>query len=100
VRNGARNFAISRATASSSPYSTTVTAITSAAPNLTAASVTVTATVNGTACSSDSGCATALNAAAGETATVTATYPCNLTIMGFNFAPSCTLTAQTSDLVE
>jgi len=100
VRNGTRNFTISRATASTTPYTSTVTAITGGAPSLTASSVTVTASVNGTACSTDSGCTTALTNAAGETATVTATYPCNLTVMGANFAPGCTLTAQSSDLVE
>jgi Flp pilus assembly protein TadG len=100
VRNGARNFAISRATASGTPFTSTTSAIDSAASNLTASSITVTATVNGAACTTDAGCATALSTAAGLTATVTATYPCNLTVMSVNFAPGCTLTAQTSDLVE
>jgi len=31
---------------------------------------------------------------------VTATYGCNLTIFGHNFAPSCLLTAQTSEAVQ
>jgi Flp pilus assembly protein TadG len=100
VRNGGRNFAISRASASATPFTSTRTAITSSAANLTAASVTVTATVNGTACTTDGGCTTLLNAAAGQAAVVTATYPCNLTVMGVNLAPSCTLTATTSDLIE
>ena len=56
--------------------------------------------VNGTACSSDSGCATALSTAIGGTSNLTATYPCDLNIMGVNLAPNCTLTASTSDLVE
>ncbi len=35
------------------------------------------------------------------TATVTVTYPCNLTFLGFNFAPGgCTLTAQTAEVVQ
>ena len=77
-----------------------MSAITSAAPNLTAGSVTVTTKVNGTTCSTDSACSTALSTAAGESATVTATYPCNLTIMGVNFASGCTLSATTADIIE
>jgi Flp pilus assembly protein TadG len=100
VRTGGRNFAISRASASATPYSSTVSAISGSAANLTAASITVTTSVNGTGCATDSACVTALSNAAGETASVTATYPCNLTVMGFNFLPSCTLSSQTSDLVE
>jgi Flp pilus assembly protein TadG len=100
VRNGARNFAISRASASGTPYSTTVSAISAGAPNLTAGSIVITIRVNGTACTTDSGCTTALSSAAGQTAYVSATYPCNLTIMNVNFASGCTLTATTSDLIE
>jgi Flp pilus assembly protein TadG len=100
VRTGARNFAISRASASGTPYTGTVSAITGAAANLTAGSVSVTTKVNGTACTTDSGCSTALSTAAGETATVTATYPCNLTVMGVNFASGCTLSATTDDIIE
>ena len=35
-----------------------------------------------------------------QTAMVTATYPCNLTIFGFNPAPKCSLTAQTAALIQ
>jgi Flp pilus assembly protein TadG len=100
VRTGGRNFSISRTTASATPYSSTVSAIQNSAGNLTAASITVTASVNGVACSTDSGCASALSTAAGQPSVVSATYPCNLTVMGFNYLPSCTLSSQTSDLVE
>lgn len=100
VRTGGRTLAISRAMASATPYTTAVANIKSSAGNLTGSSITVTMSVNGTACASDSACSTALSTAAGETASVTATYPCNLTVMGFNFVPSCALSSQTSDLVE
>lgn len=100
VRTGARNLAISRAMASATPYTTTISNIKSSAGNLTGSNITVTMSVNGTACTSDTTCATALAAAAGDTASVTATYPCNLTVMNFNFYPSCSLQSQTSDLVE
>jgi len=36
----------------------------------------------------------------GDVASVTVTYPCNLVIYGHNFAPSCTLTAQTSEVIQ
>ncbi len=98
VRSGGRTLAISRS--SSTPYTSTTSAITSSAANLTAANINITVTVNGTACSSDSGCSTALSGAAGDTATVSATYPCNLTVLSVNYAPGCTLTATTKDLIE
>lgn len=100
VRTGARNLAISRAMASATPYTTTVSNIKTSAGNLTGTNITITMSVNGAACTSDTTCSTALSTAAGETAAVTATYPCNLTVMGFNFFPSCSLQSQTSDLVE
>jgi hypothetical protein len=36
----------------------------------------------------------------GEVASVTVTYPCNLVIYGFNYAPNCTLAAQTSEVIQ
>jgi Flp pilus assembly protein TadG len=94
---GALTIALGRGTAT--PYTTTISAIDAAAPNLTAASITTTVTINGTACSSDSGCATSL--VAGVSAVVKTTYPCNLTVMGINYAPSgCTLKAQTAQMVQ
>jgi hypothetical protein len=105
VRAAARQFSMSRS--SSTPYTLATTALQNATPNLTYASVGGTGgakspsfTVNGTACSSDSGCATALSSAMGGSSNLTATYPCDLNIMGVNLAPNCTLTASTTDLVE
>ncbi len=98
VRSGGRQFAISRA--ATTPYTTSVSAVKTSAANLTAGSVTVTLSVNSVACASDAACTTALSTASGGTATATATYPCNLSIMGVNFAPSCTLTSTTSDMIE
>jgi Flp pilus assembly protein TadG len=37
---------------------------------------------------------------AGNVASVTVTYPCNLVVYGHNFAPNCTLTAQTSEVIQ
>ena len=55
---GALTIALGRGTAA--PYTTTISAISAAAPNLTPANITTTVTINGTACSTDSGCSTAL----------------------------------------
>ena len=52
------------------------------------------------ACSGDSACQTALTNGQGQPATVTTSYPCNLTVYGYNFAPGCTLTAQSTESVE
>jgi len=94
---GALAIALSRGAAT--PYTTTRSAIFAAGPNLTQANVAITVTLNGTTCSTDSTCAAAL--VAGQTATVRATYPCSLTIMGVNYAPSgCTLTAQSAQMVQ
>ncbi|HEY3796797.1 MAG TPA: TadE/TadG family type IV pilus assembly protein [Caulobacteraceae bacterium] len=98
VRVGGRTFSISGTT--STPLTTATSAIDAAAPNLTAAHITLTFKVNGTTCATDTACQTALQADAGETATIIATYPCTLAVMGNNFAPSCTLTSQTTDMVE
>ena len=59
---------------------------------------------NGTSCSSASlvtpGSAAA-NLAGGTTATVTVSYPCNLSIFGRNFMPSgCSMRASTSEMVQ
>jgi Flp pilus assembly protein TadG len=93
---GAMTLALSRGT--STPFATTTTAITNAAPNLTSGSVTKTLRINGTTCSSDSACSTAL--VAGATASVTVSYPCDLTVLGVNFKPSCTLSATAAQMVQ
>ena len=36
----------------------------------------------------------------GATASLTVTYPCNLSVYGWNYAPSCLLKAQTSELIQ
>jgi Flp pilus assembly protein TadG len=93
---GAMTFALSRGI--TTPYATTGTAITNAAPNLTSGSMTKTLRVNGTACSNDSTCQTAL--VAGATASVTVSYPCDLTVMGVNFKANCTLSSTSAQMVQ
>jgi Flp pilus assembly protein TadG len=94
---GARLFALSRGT--NTPYSSAVSLVQSAAPTLTAASITFAFSVNGSTCNSDASCQTVL--AAGQPATVATTYPCSLKVIWYNFTSSCcTLTAQMTERVE
>jgi len=97
VAQGALTLALSRGT--TTPYSSTTTAIKSTAPGLTPAQLTITVKINGSACTSDATCLTLM--VAGQTALVKATYPCNLTVMGHNYAPSgCNLSAQTAQMIQ
>ena len=98
VRVGARVLAASRS--STTPWSAATNAVYGSAPNLVKASISLTASVNGTACSADSSCQTALTGATGTAAFLKATYPCDLTVFGVNYAPTCTLTAATTERVE
>jgi len=94
---GAMNLALSRGT--TTPYTTTVSAVTGGANGLTTASISVTVKINGTACSTDSACSTALTS--GATGTVVATYPCDMSVMGVNYLGStCTLTATSAAMIQ
>jgi len=95
TRAGARVLAISRGSAT--PYTDSLAAFRSMAPNLT---VTPTMTVNGTNCGSDGACQTQLNTASGLPVVVSANLACDLIIMGFNFAPGCNLSSQTTERAE
>ena len=71
----------------------------SAAPNLTASSITTTVTIGGSACTTDATCTTKLTS--GATASVTVSYPCSLSVMGVNYAPSgCNLVGQSAQMVQ
>jgi Flp pilus assembly protein TadG len=94
--SGATALALARGT--TTPYTAATTAITSAAPSLTAGSITTTVRVNGTACTTNSGCAALLTA--GATAQVTTTYPCDLSVLGVNYKANCTLSAQSAQMVQ
>jgi Flp pilus assembly protein TadG len=94
---GAMALALSRGT--TAPYTTTTTAVTNGAGSLTSSSITVTVSINGSACTTDSSCASALTA--GATGKVTATYPCDLTVMGVNYkGSSCSLSATSSVMIQ
>jgi Flp pilus assembly protein TadG len=93
---GARALAISRG--DSTPVTDSQTQIYSAAGNLTTSNITINYSVNGTSCTTDASCSTALSA--GVPAQVTATYPCNLVVMGTDFAPGCMLSVGATERVE
>ena len=83
------------------PFTDTVSSIKAAAPTLTPASLTITLRINGVTCTSDSTCQTALTAGVSKQATVSVSYPCDLNVMGTNFAPSgCTLSSTTIGRVQ
>jgi hypothetical protein len=93
---GALTFGLSRGTAT--PYTATTTAITNAAPNLVPANVTKTLSGNGTPGAADLACQTAL--VAGATASVTVSYPCDLTVLGVNFKSNCSLSSTAAQMVQ
>jgi hypothetical protein len=83
------------------PCATTAAAIEHAAPFLAPANITFTFVLNGNSYSGATCPAGAANMAQGAAATVTATYPCNLSVFGHNYAPSnCTMTAQTTEIIQ
>ena len=96
ARASARVLSISRGSAT--PYSDGIAAFNNSAPNITSATVTM--SVNGASCNADGSCAAMLNSAAGQPVSVTATHSCDLTIVGFDFAPGCQLQSQTTERVE
>ena len=95
AQQGAQTLALSRGT--STPYTNATAAINNATPTLVASDITVAMTVNGTACTSNS-CSLSTP---GQTALVTLSYPCDLSIMGTNFGgASCQISAQTAAVVQ
>lgn len=102
---GAQLLAISRGQ-TTDPCSTTATAVYNAAPLLSAASFSFTFVLNGTtypgtSCSSTSTTTGAAgNLVQGQPAEVTVTYPCSLVVFEKNYAPTCSLKAQTTEVVQ
>ena len=93
VRAGARVLAISRAPGVNACTLAT-TALRNAAPTLNPANLTIASTFPGSA-------STCTNLIEGADARITASYPCDLNIMGINFTPNgCTLNASTTERIE
>ncbi|MFY9640884.1 MAG: TadE/TadG family type IV pilus assembly protein [Rhodomicrobium sp.] len=89
-----------------SPYSSAVTAVKSAAGSLTTANLTITTSVNGAACATDAACLTAFGQG-GVPATVTVTYPCPLVFsagtlkwLGISTSQVCPLSSTMTAVVQ
>jgi Flp pilus assembly protein TadG len=96
---GARVLSISRGQ-TTDPCAQTVEAVEGAAPRLTTGNLKFSFVLNGTAYSGLSCSGAQMNLVQAQNAQVTVTYPCNLKFFGFNPAPNCTLTAQTTERVQ
>ncbi len=96
---GARVLSIDRGQ-TTDPCADTALAIQNAAPGLKAASMKFSFVLNGTAYSGATCSGAQSNLVQSQSAQVVVTYPCNLKFFGFNPAPSCTLTAQTTERVQ
>jgi Flp pilus assembly protein TadG len=105
---GALQFAASRGDSDGTPWTDTTNAIYNAAANLipfVKTNLTITLSINGTACTSDATCLAALSTNAGNPAIVTASYPCmssnpNLTVYGHQYSPSCTLKVSETERIQ
>lgn len=89
VRSGARELAISRAPGLDA-CTQAANRIQAAAVGLAPGSIVVTTTA----------VASCTNLTAGSDATVTATYPCDLRVLGIDYAPACTLRATSTVRIE
>ena len=103
---GARLIAISRGQ-TTDPCATIATAVYHAAPFLKPANLTFTLVLNGTSYTNMASCPSAStttgaagNLLQGTDAQLTVKYPCNLKVFGYNYAPSCTMTARTTELMQ
>jgi Flp pilus assembly protein TadG len=96
VSAGATQLAFS-AGVDATPYTDAVSAITTTAPNLTG--LTITLSVNGTACTTNAACTTALSSGIGYV-TAQATYSCVASQIIYVVIPDCSITAQQTERVQ
>ena len=100
---GAQLLSMSRGQ-TTDPCRTASQAVYSAAPQLAQGNLKFTIVLNGTTVTSNQAqptCSgTQSNLVQAQNAQVTATYPCNLNIFGLNPAPGCTLSAQTTLMIQ
>lgn len=105
VSVGGRALAISRNEVLD-PCATAASAVQGAAPSLKSSSLTYSFVLDGAAFSGSTCSSANVNSGAagdlvqGQAATITVTYPCVLKVYGANYAPSCVLTAKTTELVQ
>jgi Flp pilus assembly protein TadG len=101
VRTAARTFASAIGAGTTTPWTATQTAIQNGDGTLTDSKVTWSVKVAGTKCTTDTACETALTTAGeGGMTTVTASYPCDLSLGIWTLLPSCTLTSTTNEMIE
>jgi Flp pilus assembly protein TadG len=98
TRAGVRELAVGRQ--SPSVYTDTVSTFRGSALALSAGSTTLQLFVNGAQCTSDSSCEAALATSEGVPARLVASYPCDVEVFGVDFAPGCTLSADSTQRVE
>jgi len=107
---GAQALSVSRGN-TTDPCNTVSSAVIAAAPYLVSTSISFTTTIytssssstaySGTSCSSSSTTTGAAgNLTQGQAAVVTATYPCSLAVYGHNYASTCTLPAQVTEIIQ
>ena len=99
VNDGARQLVLSRSQ-TSDPCATISADVVSGAPKLDPAKLSFTFILNGTTFTGRTCTSGAADLVQGQPAEVLATYPCSLAAYRYNFAPGCTLTAQTTELVQ
>jgi Flp pilus assembly protein TadG len=99
VSIGARLLAINRGQ-TADPCATAAAAIEKAAPFLNSANMTFTITLNGNTNSGASCTSGAAEMVQNTAATVTVSYPCNLSVFGANLAPNCKMYAQTTEMMQ
>ena len=98
VRVAARSLAAGRGGAT--PYTDATGIALASAPTLVPTSLTLTLAVAGSTCASDGACKSALTPAQGSTATVSATYPCNMQLVFVDLTSSCTISFQSAERIE
>lgn len=98
ARAAVRELAVGRESAT--VHTDTTARFKESAAALDAANLSLTIYVDNAVCASDATCKTALSAASGKPAKIVASYPCDLRVLGFDFAPACALGATTSERIE
>jgi Flp pilus assembly protein TadG len=96
VGSGAQYLQLIRTT-TSNPCADTLSAIESAAPNLTPGSISLSFNFNGTSVSGNSCSGDQSYLVQGEPVTVSATYPCTLQIYAVRFTNACQLSAKVTE---
>ncbi|WP_310498114.1 TadE/TadG family type IV pilus assembly protein [Sandarakinorhabdus sp.] len=98
ARMSVRELAVGRESAT--VYTDTMARFNSAAGFLDTSKAVVTMKINNTTCASNATCQTLMNGASGQTARLEASYPCNLKVVGVDFAPGCMLSANIAQRIE